>query len=105
MLPVPVTSPNVNEFTTVLMDVKWTLLKTLLAESRRSRARDSLMEIVLLRAMFSVTCPGPSMMFRPASPKGVPFGLTHARLGAQKAAVLNHFPVLGLADATECPLS
>ena len=69
MLPVPVTSPKVSEFTTVLIEAKWTLLKTLLAERRRSKARDSLMVMVLLMAMSRVTCPGPSMMFRPASPK------------------------------------
>src|SRR5690242_4107734 len=99
MLPVPVTSPKVNELTTVLIEVKCTLLKTLLAERRRSRARDSLMEIVLFTDMFSVTCPGPSMMFRPASPKGVPLGLTHVELGAQNAAVLNHSRAVGLLTA------
>src|SRR5437762_12231498 len=96
MLPVPVTSPKASEFTTVLMDVKWTLLRTLLAESRKSKARDSLMVMVLLRAMSSVTCPGPSMIFRPASPKAVPFGLTQVAPGAQNAAVLNHSSVVGL---------
>lgn len=42
MLFVAVTSPNVNEFTTVLMDVNCTILKTLLAEIRKSSERDSL---------------------------------------------------------------
>src|SRR5215472_4295988 len=83
MLPVPVTSPKVSEFTAVLIEVKRTLLKTLLAEKRRSRARDSLMVIVLFSDISSVTCPGPSMMLRPASPKAVPLGFTHVALGAQ----------------------
>src|SRR5262249_48407045 len=96
MLPVPVTSPKVKEFTAVLIDVKWTLLNTLLAENRRSRVLDSLMVIVLFKDMSSVTCPGPSMMFRPASPKGVSLGFTQVALGAQKAAVLNHSSAVGL---------
>src|SRR5207249_6541006 len=74
MLPVPVTSPKAREFTTVLMEVKWALLKTLLADRRRSKARDSRMVMVLFMAMSRVTCPGPSMMLRPASPKAEPAG-------------------------------
>src|SRR5919109_440741 len=102
MLPVPVTSPKVSEFTTVLIEVKCTLLKTLLAEKRRSRALDSLMVIVLLRAMFSVNCAGPSMMFRPASPKPEPLGLTQV-LGSQNAAVLNHWSAVGLLKLIDRP--
>src|SRR6266849_4602445 len=93
--PVPVTSPKVKEFTTALMAVKCTVLKTLFAEMRRSRARDSLIVIVLLSDMFKETCPGPSIIFRPASPKLEPFGFVQAALGAQKAAVLNHSSVVG----------
>src|SRR5258708_12161532 len=53
--------------------------------------------------MFIETCPGPSMIFRPASPKLEPLGLTHVELGAQKAAVLNHLSVVGSLMATDCP--
>src|SRR6266481_8460022 len=103
MPPVPVTSPNVNEFTTVLMDVKCTVLKTLFAEMRRSSARDSLTWIVLLSDMFMETCPGPSMIFRPALPKPEPLGLTQVALGAQNAAVLNHLSVVGSLIEIDCP--
>src|SRR6267378_5013474 len=68
MPPVPVTSPNVNEFTTVLMDVKCTVLKTLFAETRSSSARDSLIWIVLLSDMLIETCPGPAMTFARSDP-------------------------------------
>src|SRR5580693_4739533 len=103
MLAVPVTSPNVKEFTTVLIEVRCTLLKTLLAEKRRSRARNSLIWKVLLTVMSNVTCPGPSMMFRPASPKLDPPGFTQVVLGAQNAAVLNHLRVVGSLTAIDCP--
>src|SRR5689334_16611448 len=103
MLPVPVTSPKVKEFTAVLTEVKRTLLKTLLAEKRRSKARDSLMVIVLFSDISSVTCPGPAMIFRPASPKAVPLGLTQEELGAQNAAVLNHSSAVRLLRATVWP--
>src|SRR6267143_1249328 len=103
MPPVPVTSPNVNEFTTVLMDVKCTVLKTLFAEARSSSARDSLIWIVLLSDMLSETCPGPSMIFRTASPKREPFGLAQAALGEQNAAVLNHLSAVGSLTEMDCP--
>src|SRR6266851_781131 len=100
---VPVTSPKVNEFTAVLIEVKWTTLKILLAEIRRSSARNSLIWNVLFSVMFIETCPGPSMIFRPASPKLEPLGLTHVALGAQNAAVLNHLSVVGSLMAMDCP--
>src|SRR5713101_5945379 len=96
MPPVPVTSPKVKEFTTALMAVKCTVLKTLFAEMRRSSARDSLIVIVLLTDMFIETCPGPSITFRPASPKLEPFRFVQVALGAQNAAVLNHLRADGL---------
>src|SRR6059036_3715594 len=102
MPPVPVTSPYVNELTTVLMEVKCTLLKTLFAEIRRSSARDSLIVIVLLSDMFKETCPGPSIIFRPASPKLEPFGFAQVALGAQNAAVLNHLSVVGSSIEIDC---
>src|SRR5216684_8313575 len=100
---VPVTSPNVKEFTAVLMVVKWTILKILLAEMRRSSARDSLIVIVLLSDMFNETCPGPSIIFLPASPKPEPFGFAHAGPGAQNAAVLNHLSVVESLIEIGCP--
>src|SRR6266852_3436893 len=103
MPSVPVTSPNVNEFTTVLMEVKCTILKTLFAEMRSSRALDSLMVMVLLSDMFSETCPGPSIIFRPASPSLEPFGFTQGALGAQNAAVLNHLSTVGSLTEMDCP--
>src|SRR5260370_8164523 len=103
MPPVPVTNQIWKEFTTVLMAVKCTVLKTLFAEIRRSRSRDSLMVIVLLSDMFSETCPGPSIMFLPASPKPEASGLTHVALGAQNAAVLNHLRVVGSLIEMDCP--
>src|SRR6266849_8098634 len=103
MPSVPVTSPNVNEFTTVLMEVKCTVLKTLFAEMRSSSARDSLIVIVLLSDMFNETCPGPSIIFLPASPKPEPLGFTHVGPGAQNAAVLNHLSVVGSLIEIDCP--
>src|SRR6266436_1186818 len=100
---VPVTSPNVKEFTAVLMVVKWTILKILLAEMRRSSARDSLIWIVLFSDMFIATCPGPSIIFRPASPKPEPLGFEQLGPGAQNAAVLNHLSVVGLLMGIDCP--
>src|SRR6266571_1687 len=85
------------------MDVKCTVLKTLFAEMRRSSARDSLTWIVLLSDMFMETCPGPSMIFRPALPKPEPLGLTQVALGAQNAAVLNHLSVVGSLIEIDCP--
>src|SRR5712692_873865 len=103
MPPVPVTSPNVKELTTVLMEVKRTLLNTLFAEILKSSARDSLMVIVLFSDMFSETCPGPSIIFRPASPKREPPAFVHVALGAQNAAVLNHLSVVGSLTEIDCP--
>src|SRR6267378_5034121 len=105
MPPVPVTSPNVNEFTTVLMEVKCTVLKTLFAEMRSSSARDSLIVIVLLSDMFKETCPGPSIIFLLASPKLEPFGLTQLAPGVQNAAVLNHLSVVGSLTEIGCPVT
>src|SRR6266403_1148994 len=101
--PVPVTSPKVKEFTTVLMEVKRTVLNTLLAVIRRSSALDSLIVIVLLSDMFIETWPGPSMIFLPASPKLEPPGFVHVALGAQNAAVLNHLSVVGSLIDIDCP--
>src|ERR1700720_1783734 len=53
--------------------------------------------------MFSVTCPGPSIIFRPASPKLEPLGFTQVVLGAQNAAVLNHWRVVGLLRGMDSP--
>src|SRR5216683_375833 len=103
MPPVPVTSPKVSEFTTVLMEVKCTVLKTSFAEMRSSSARESLIWIVLLSDMFIETCPGPSIIFRPASPKLEPFGLAHVVLGRQNAAVLNHLSAVGSLTEIDCP--
>src|SRR6266700_2051293 len=85
------------------MAVKCTVLKTLFAEIRRSSARDSRTWIVLLSDMFIDTCPGPSMIFRPASPNLEPFALAHVALGAQNAAVLNHLSVVGSLIEIDCP--
>src|SRR5216683_954010 len=85
------------------MAVKCTVLKTLFAEIRRSSARDSLTWIVLLSDMFIDTCPGPSIIFRPASPKLEPFALAQVVLGAQNAAVLNHLSVVGSLTEIDCP--
>src|ERR1041384_1935103 len=74
---------------------------------RSSKARDSLMVMIFARFMSKVTCPGPSIILRPASPNDVPLGLAHALLepgvlelkeeaGEQNAAVLNHCSVVGL---------
>src|SRR5260370_18134278 len=101
--PVPVASQKVKEFTTALMAVKCTVLKTLFAEMRRSRARDSLIVIVLLSDMFKETCPGPSIIFRPESPKLEPFGFVQVALGAQKPPVLTTFTVVGSLIEIACP--
>src|SRR5437867_13050523 len=85
------------------MEVNRTILKTLLAVMRSSSARDSLTVIVLLSDMFMETCPGPSMTFRPASPKREPLGLTQVALGAQNATVLNHLSVVGSLIEIDCP--
>src|SRR5260370_2050201 len=85
------------------MAVKCTVLKTLFAEIRRSSARDSLTWIVLLSDMFIDTCPGPSIIFRPASPKLEPFALAQVVLGAQNAAGLNHLSVVGSLTEIDSP--
>src|SRR5258708_30921125 len=85
------------------MVVKCTILKILLAEIRRSSARDSLIWIVLFSVMFIATCRGPSIIFRPASPKPEPFGLAHVGPGAQNAAVLNHLSVVESLIEIGCP--
>src|SRR5215813_10932148 len=74
---------------------------------RNSSARDSLMVIIFARFISNVTWPGPSIMFRPASPNDVPLGFAQAPVdpgvlepnddaGEQKAAILNHCSVFGL---------
>src|SRR5437773_3033624 len=85
------------------MEVKCTILKTLFAEMRSSSARDSLMVMVLLSDMFIETCPGPSIIFRPASPKLEPLAFTQGALGAQNAAVLNHLSTVGSLTELDCP--
>src|SRR6516162_10317466 len=95
MLPTDTTSPKLRELTAVLIEEKFTWLKTLLAVKRKSSERDSLIGMVRLMLIFKTTVPGPSMMLRPASPKLVPAGLLQAALGAQNAAVLNHLSTDG----------
>src|SRR5260370_41480517 len=53
--------------------------------------------------MFKETCPGPSIIFLPASPKLEPFGLTQLAFGVQNAAVLNHLRVVGSLNEIDCP--
>src|SRR5713226_1579602 len=79
------------------------MLKILFAVRRKSSARDSLIVIVLLSDMFIETCPGPSMMFRPASPKVVGLPAGQVTSGVQNAAVLNHRKAVGLLAETDCP--
>src|SRR5580692_10986275 len=86
------------------------MLKILFAVIRKSSDRYSLIVIVLFSDMFSVTCPGPSRILRPASPKAVSLGLTHVALGFvsvvsgwQNAAVLNRSFVVGLATNSGSP--
>src|SRR3981081_417546 len=73
---------------------------------RSSSARDSLTVMVLLRFISKMTCPGPSMILRPASPKELPLGFAQLvpeagvfapaeEAGEQNAAVLNHSRVVG----------
>src|SRR5262249_51538262 len=67
--------------------------------------------MVLPNDISSTTWPGPSMMLRPASPNVVPFGFTHVLAdpevwdGAQNAAVLNHWAVVGLWMEIGCPVT
>src|ERR1700682_2344818 len=104
-----VTSQKVSEFTTVLMLENCTKLKTLAAWRRSSRARDSLMVMVLPSDISTLIWPGPSIMLRPASPKDVPLKLTQpaveVKAGAQNAVVLNHSSVLGLFSETGAPVT
>src|SRR5712692_6690902 len=73
---------------------------------RSSSARDSFTVMVLLRFISKVTCPGPSMILRPASPKELPLGFAQVvpdagvfaateEAGEQNAAVSNHSSVVG----------
>src|SRR4029077_2764386 len=68
-----------------------------------SSERNSLIWMVLFSDIFSEVCPGPSMIFRPASPKLEPAGLRQVALGAQNAAVLNHLSVVGSLIEMDCP--
>src|SRR5216684_2165671 len=79
------------------------MLKILFAVRRKSSARDSLIVIALLSDMFIETCPGPSMIFRPASPKVVGLPVGQVTSGVQNAAVLNHRKAVGLLTETGCP--
>src|SRR4029077_3092666 len=82
---------------------------------RSSSARDSLMVMIFAKVMSNVTCPGPSMMFRPASPKEVPLGFTHVVpeagvlepevSGEQNAVVLNHSRVVEGPRKTGAPVT
>src|SRR5262249_22437791 len=66
--------------------------------------------MVLLSDMSRLTCPGPWIMLRPASPKELPLGFAQVLVdagvrppgetGVQKAAVLNHSAVVGLLKET-----
>src|SRR5947209_12582398 len=83
---------------------------------RNSSARDSLIVMIFARFMSKVTCPGPSMMSRPASPNEVPLGLAQVLLepgvlepkeeaGEQNAAVLNHSNVVRLPTEIGWPVT
>src|ERR1700720_3385800 len=82
---------------------------------RSSSARDSLIVMIFAKFMSNMTCPGPSMMFRPASPNEVPLGFTHVVpeegvlepevSGEQNAAVLNHSRVVELPRKTGAPVT
>src|SRR5262249_9937634 len=86
-------------------------LKTLAAWKRSSRARDSLIVMVLPKDMSTTIWPGPSIMLRPASPKVVPLGFAqvvevpNVEEGEQKAAVLNHSAAVGLPIAIGWPVT
>src|SRR5215470_3204148 len=75
----------------------------LFPEIRSSSARDSFIGIVRLREMLKTTLPGPSMMFRPASPKLEPLGFAQLGPGLQNALVLNHSFAVGLLSAIGWP--
>src|SRR5580704_13639365 len=78
---------------------------------RSSRARDSLIVIVLLNDISITNCPGPSMMLRPASPNAVPLGFTQVFVvpalvdGEQNAAVLNHSAADGFESVIGAPVT
>src|SRR5580765_6004100 len=83
---------------------------------RSSRARDSLMVIILFKFISNTIWPGPSMVLRPASPKELPLGLGQVlpepgvfepkeEEGEQNAAVLNHSRVVGSARETGAPVA
>src|SRR5580704_4775447 len=59
--------------------------------------------MVLFSVMSNVTWPGPSIMFRPASPKVAELPAGQLTLGSQKAAVLNHLRAVGLLNVADCP--
>ena len=56
-----VTSPNVREFSTTLIPLYWTVLKTLVAVTRASKERVSLRVMVRDKEALVETVPGPSM--------------------------------------------
>src|ERR1700756_2940314 len=83
---------------------------------RNSSARDSLMVMIFAKFMSKVTCPGPSIVLRPASPNELPLGFAQVlpepgvlepnpEEGEQNAAVLNHSSVLGLLRETGAPVT
>src|SRR6267143_3261027 len=83
---------------------------------RSSNARDSLTVMVLLRFISKMTCPGPSMILRPASPKELPLGFAQLvpeagvfapaeEAGEQNAAVLNHSRVVCEPNETGAPVT
>src|ERR1700719_3217003 len=83
---------------------------------RSSSARDSFIVMILPKFISNVTCPGPAMILRPASPKEVPLGFAQVlpdagvlppkeEAGEQNAAVLNHSSVVGLPMDTGAPVA
>src|ERR1700731_2652555 len=82
---------------------------------RSSSARDSFTVMVLLRFISKVTCPGPAMILRPASPKELPLGFEQVLpeagvlepevAGEQNAAVLNHSRVDALPNEIGAPVT
>src|SRR6266852_5665756 len=73
------------------------------------------MVMVLPKFMSNVIWPGPSMMFRPASPNELPLGFAQVlpepgvlppnEAGEQNAAVLNHCSVVGLLIEIGAPVA
>src|SRR5882672_9966624 len=95
MAPAPTTCPNVGELKVVSVEVKWTVLKTLLAERRTSRPCISFSWMFFAMDISNETVPGPIMMLRPALPN-TPAGVT-------KAALLNHAWMVGSLSWIDCP--